>query len=35
MCAAGALAITLGPNTRSAVLGQPLDISVQMMLGSS
>lgn len=30
--AAGALAITLGPNTRSAVLGQPLDISVQMML---
>lgn len=29
---AGALAITLGPNTRSAVLGQPLDISVQMML---
>ncbi|MDP2817041.1 MAG: hypothetical protein Q8O29_01960 [Polaromonas sp.] len=35
MCAAaGALAITLGPNTRSAVLGQPLDISVQMMLES-
>ncbi|WP_188708989.1 hypothetical protein [Polaromonas eurypsychrophila] len=32
--AAGALAITLGPNTRSAVLGQPLDISVQMMLES-
>lgn len=32
--AAGALAITLGPNTRSAVLGQPLDISVQAMLES-
>lgn len=32
--AAGALAITLGPNTRSAVLGQPLDLSVQMMLES-
>ncbi len=32
MCAAaGALAITLGPNTRSAVLGQPLDISAQVM----
>lgn len=30
--AAGAFAITLGPNTRSAVLGQPLDISVQAML---
>ncbi|MDO9359859.1 MAG: hypothetical protein Q7T70_12800 [Polaromonas sp.] len=28
----GALAITLGPHTRSAVLGEPLDISVQMML---
>ncbi len=31
LAAAGALAITLGPNTRSAVSGQPLDISVQMM----
>ncbi len=30
--AAGAVALTLGPNTRSAVLGQPLDISIQMML---
>jgi hypothetical protein len=25
-------AVTLGPNTRSAVLGQPLDLSIQMML---
>lgn len=32
LAAAGASAITLGPNTRSAVLGQPLDISVQMLL---
>lgn len=29
---AGALAVTLGPNTRSAVLGQPLDLSMQLML---
>lgn len=28
----GALAITLGPNTRSALLGQPLDLSMQMTL---
>lgn len=32
LCATtGALAVTLGPNTRSAVLGQPLELSVQMM----
>lgn len=30
--ATGALALTLGPNTRSATLGQPLDISIQAML---
>jgi len=30
--AASAFAVTLGPNTRSAVLGQPLDLSMQMML---
>ncbi|WP_096697717.1 emp24/gp25L/p24 family protein [Polaromonas sp. AER18D-145] len=29
---AGALAVTLGPSTRSAVLGQPLDLSMQLML---
>lgn len=29
---AGALAATLGPSTRSAVLGQPLDLSMQLML---
>lgn len=29
---AGAHAISLGPNTHSAVLGQPLDLSVKMML---
>lgn len=29
--AAGAAAVTLGPNTRSAVLGMPLDLSMQMM----
>jgi hypothetical protein len=29
---AGAGAVTLGPSTRSAVLGQPLDLSVQLML---
>jgi hypothetical protein len=33
LCATGsALAITLGPNTHSAVLGQPLDISVRLFL---
>ena len=33
LCAtAGALAITLGPNTRTALIGKPLDISVQVML---
>ena len=32
LAASGALAITLGPHTRSAVLGTPLDIFVQMML---
>ncbi|MDP2163017.1 MAG: hypothetical protein Q8K21_02125 [Hydrogenophaga sp.] len=33
LCAAvGALAISLGPNTHSAVLGQPLDLSVKTML---
>ncbi|MBA3593129.1 MAG: hypothetical protein H0W47_04940 [Polaromonas sp.] len=33
LCAVfGAMAISLGPNTRSAVLGQPLDLSVKMML---
>ena len=33
LCTVGAaLAVTLGPNTRSAVLGQPLDLSVQMTL---
>lgn len=26
------MAVTLGPNTRSAVLGQPLDLSMQMLL---
>lgn len=31
---AGALAVTLGPSTRSAVLGQPLDLSMQLMLDS-
>ncbi|MGC1173149.1 hypothetical protein [Polaromonas sp.] len=30
--AASSMAVTLGPNTRSAVLGQPLDLSMQMML---
>lgn len=30
--AASSLAVTLGPNTRSAVLGQPLDLSMQMLL---
>jgi hypothetical protein len=30
--AASAFAVTLGPNTRSAVLGLPLDLSMQMML---
>lgn len=30
--AASSLAVTLGPSTRSAVLGQPLDLSMQMML---
>ncbi|HYW57824.1 MAG TPA: hypothetical protein VE934_12735, partial [Polaromonas sp.] len=35
LCATASLALTLGPNTRSAVLGQPLDISIQMMLDSS
>ena len=30
--AAGALAISLGPNTHSAVLGQPLNLAVKMML---
>lgn len=32
---ASALAVTLGPSTRSAVLGQPLDISMQLMLDAS
>ncbi len=33
LCAAfGALAISLGPNTHSAVLGQPLDLSIKVML---
>jgi hypothetical protein len=32
---AGALAVTLGPSTRSAVLGQPLDLSMQLMLDAS
>ncbi|MBA4328814.1 MAG: hypothetical protein C0428_11350 [Polaromonas sp.] len=33
LCAAfAALAISLGPNTHSAVLGQPLDLSVKVML---
>lgn len=30
--AVSSFAVTLGPNTRSAVLGQPLDLSMQMML---
>ncbi|MEO8021047.1 hypothetical protein [Polaromonas sp.] len=30
--AASSLAVTLGPNTRSAVLGQPLDLSMQVVL---
>jgi hypothetical protein len=33
LCAAfGALAVSLGPNTHSAVLGQPLDLSIKVML---
>jgi hypothetical protein len=33
LCVAfGALAISLGPNTHSAVLGQPLDLSIKVML---
>lgn len=30
--AVGVMAVSLGPNTSSAVLGQPLDLSVKMML---
>ena len=30
--AAASSAVTLGPNLRSAVLGQPLDLSMQLML---
>lgn len=33
--AASSFAVTLGPNTRSAVLGQPLDLTMQMMLEAS
>ncbi|MDP1567339.1 MAG: hypothetical protein Q8L91_13935, partial [Polaromonas sp.] len=33
LCVAiGALAVSLGPNTHSAVLGQPLDLSIKVML---
>ena len=36
LCAAGgALAIALGPNTHSATLGRPLDLSVQMALDTA
>ncbi|OOG39786.1 hypothetical protein B0B52_14245 [Polaromonas sp. A23] len=32
LCVVSSSAVTLGPNTRSAVLGQPLDLSMQVML---
>ena len=36
LCATiGSSAITLGPNLRSAVLGQPLDLSMQLMIESA